>query len=84
MKLTITEHNNIEVDLSEYSQEVVNYVFDQLPDRMDELTDLIEGVKTNYETRKANFSSAIIDLIDRILDEKLADIDYERRHGERE
>lgn len=84
MKLTITEHNNIEVDLSEYSQEVVNYVFDQLPDRMDELTDLIEGVKTNYETRKANFRSAIIDLIDKILDEKLRDIDYERRHGERE
>jgi len=78
-----------ECDLSEYPKEVSDYVFDQLKDRLadsSEVMTIVEAteIETNYKTQTVQFTAVIPEVIQKIIEEKVADIDYERKHGERD
>ena len=75
------------IDLSEYPQEVTDYVFDQLSDRL--FSDVIREVDdfevdADYEHQTLEITCLVTEIVRRIIEEKEHDIDYERRHGERD
>jgi hypothetical protein len=82
-----------EVDLSDLPKEVSDYAFDQLGDRLTGQEDVTiaeatmagEGVRRNYDSQTVVIDETFIGAaICRICREKIADIEYEVRHGERE
>ena len=76
MKTKMLSWIEIECDLSEHPKEVSDYVLDQFVDR-------VEGVETevnrDYDKQKVTFTSPTIDLIQRIIEEKEADMNFEKR-----
>lgn len=85
MKTKMTSWIEIECDLSEYPKEVSNYAMDQFEDRIGEscVRDEME-IETNYEKQTLTFTSPMIEIIQHAIEEKQHDIEYERKHGERE
>jgi len=88
MKIETRNDMDLLVDLSDQPEEVTNYLFDQLEDRINDLdiTELIAEteIDTDYENQKLEITSPLLNLIHKIIEEKQHDIDWERRHGERE
>ncbi len=76
----------VEIDLSEYPQEVVDYVGDQMEDRVTDSQAIMDMVaeaenEIDYKSKKIKFASPIINLIMKIIEEKQADMEYEQKHS---
>ena len=83
--ITLVTDFHVALDFSYYSKEVIDYIIDQLPDRV------ARGDLSEHELELENLGNGVItvslpigDLISKIEEEKLADIKREIRHGERE
>jgi len=89
LKAYMLDWIQMELDLSKYPKEVSDYVFDQIEDRLGDSLDIMEiveatEIETDYENQKITLSALFPEVIQKIIQEKEADIEYERRHGERE
>jgi len=84
MKVSIKEDGLYLVfDLSDENQEVADYVLDQLNDRIDEeLKELvIEEMDIDREKRTVVVTNVIADAVQRIIEEKQADMDFEEKNA---
>ena len=83
MKTKMNSWIEAECDLSEYPKEVTDYVLDQISDRL-ETTDLFTEmeIEVNHDKQTVKFTSPIVELIQRIIEEKEADMTYEEKHEE--
>jgi len=72
--------NNLElaIDLSEYPKDVSDYVFDQIEDEVCEHFEY--EIERDYTNQKLIITCYITEHIQRIIEEKLHDMEYERRH----
>jgi len=85
LKTKMTSWIEIECDLSEYPKDLSDYVLDQFEDRIYQAlkTDGIDvediEFERDYEKQKLTFSSPVVDLIQKIIEEKQADMNFEKR-----
>lgn len=84
MKVTFSDFGYIRVNMEDEREEVMNYLFDQIYDRLDELLEHDHEIETNHEEKYIEVSIPILDLIYRIIEEKEYDIEWEKKHGERD
>ena len=82
-KVELVSDFHANIDLSIYAQEVRDYVCDQLYDRLEDLRDH-ELEVTDEKDGTITVSLPIIDLIYKIVDEKVGDMEWEIRHGQRD
>lgn len=82
MKVTFSDQGFLRLDLSDESPEISNYLFDQLPDRVNELVEHEHSIETDYDKQFVEVSIPILGLMYRIVEEKEHDIEYEKKHME--
>lgn len=84
---------NLTIDLSALPDEVTDYAFDQFNDRIhgperesaEESVFANEGVELSYDDQRIDLHETIITAVLRgAMEEKIRDIEYEVKHGERD
>ena len=85
MKVKALNELTLEYDLAEYPKEVSDYVFDQIEDRLADSLEVMEIVEAtefeiNYEKQTIQFSGVIQEMLQKIIEEKEADMAYEAKH----
>ena len=85
MKVRMLDWLQMELDLSEHPKEVSDYVFDQLPDRLNaqettirEIVDEME-LDSDYDKQIITVTTLVPELVQRIIEEKEADMNFEKR-----
>jgi hypothetical protein len=83
LKCTITNDGDVTVDLADEPKEVSDYVLDQIGDRVDTEEDLqnVGEVAVDYDKQTLSYSDPVIQLVQRIIDEKYADMEQEEQHN---
>ena len=83
MKVRI-EGYNVVFDLSDEDEEVVDYVLDQIDDRIDEeVSDIeIDELEIDRTKKIVKIPNILQIAVERIIEEKQADMQYERKHEE--
>ena len=80
---------NLEFDLSEYPVEVTDYVLDQFLDelggygmkRIIDQFDYEYDAELSYINKKITLTNILLELIHKLIDEKVADIEHEEKHN---
>jgi hypothetical protein len=85
MKIRVDNLWRLHIDLSQFDREESNYAFDQFLDRyFDTPPDDDIEVEFDYENQKMITTIPILEILQKAIEEKENDIEWERKRGYRE